>query len=206
MRKIFIVLAFVCLALVPVSAKGEIGVAVENEWFLSNGGDRVGTVDVWLDGANYFGSAGMFGLDYGLGFSKLIDVDGPSFVSSEKPFGGAVKFGFGYSIPVMDILDITGGVGVKMRILMNMDMDLYSENAHADVSAYIGAGIYADIAARIRPVEHLGLTIGLAFGIPAWGYLDMEVDSTTSPDSASPVTDIIYGVSVSPFVGISFVY
>ena len=206
MKKILIVLAFACLILTPVSAKGEIGVAVENEWFFSNGGDRLGTIDVWLDGANYFGSAGMFGLDYGLGFSKLLDVDGPAFVSADKPFGGTAKFGFGYSIPVMGILDITGGVGVKIRVLMNMDMDLYSDNAHADVSAYVGAGVYADIAARIRPVEHLGITIGLVAGVPVWGYLDVNVDSTTAPDSASPSTDIVYGVSVSPFVGISFVY
>lgn len=201
MRKILLSVILVAVCSVSLFASvGEIGVTGTTDWFFGSSTSghsvKIGTFDLILDGANYFGSAGMFGIDWGVGVTfpyrtnlGIVNSTGTDF------FPGAMfKIGFGYNFDILSFLDITGGVGYKFRLLLDVRDDYGFM-----IRGLVDNELYADVAVRIRPIENLGISAGIAVGLPIWAYVQ-------TGEQIDTVTDGLLGISIGPFVGVSYVY
>ena len=190
MRKIIIVVLLLLLSISSIYAsKGEIGILSSAELSLgtirNNNSIRIASIDIMLDGATYFGRSGMFGLDYGAGIT--MSWEGQSYPEYNKFYyiGGGFKLGFGFSIDITSLIDITGGAGIKTRVSSCLNDFVIL----ADIEEYI------DAAVRFKLAEHFGLSTGIAIGYHSIICFD---ESSMSLSNG--------GLSLSPFVGVSFLY
>ncbi len=190
MRKIIITVLLLLFSIVSIYAsKGEIGILSSAELSLgtirSNNSIRIASIDIMLDGATYFGQSGMFGLDYGAGIT--MSWEGQSYPEYNNLYyiGGGFKLGFGFSIDITSLIDITGGAGIKIRVSSYMN----NFSILTDIEEYI------DAAVRFKLAEHFGLSTGIAIGY----HSVLFFDDTSFSFSGS-------GLSLSPFVGVSFLY
>ena len=202
MRKILISVILVAVCSVSAFASvGEIGVTGTTDWFFgsstSGNSAKIGTFDLILDGANYFGSAGMFGIDYGIGVAfpyreYLGNINRPGI----DFFPGVMfKIGFGYNIGILNFLDITGGAGYKLRAMVGISDTV--ENTVFEI--LIDQELYADVGVRIRPIDNLGISAGISVGIPVWFFAGSDAYSDV-------VSDVMSGISIGPFIGVSYIY
>ena len=123
MRKLFVIAIVFIVSVVPVFAEGQIGISLTPEWFWTTSyeGEKytesVGTTKFMLtvDGANYFGENGGFGIEYGLGmFFPVNSWQGNVTVSAEGASVGFVfRAGAGYRYAFSDLIGIAAGLGLN---------------------------------------------------------------------------------------------
>ena len=121
MRKILIVAIMLFAVMIPVFAEGQIGVTLAPEWFwfTSVGGEKIpesfgeSSFMLSVDGANYFGENGGFGVEYGVGLGLPMRIwEGQLSAKSPEKAGFAFNVGAGYRYEFSDLVGIVAGLGL----------------------------------------------------------------------------------------------
>lgn len=205
MKRIFVVLLLIS-ALVPVFAMdGQIGVSIAPEWFWINkieGQDfsDYGQTRFYLtvDGANYFGENGGFGIEYGLGLIFPINTwQGDVTIDANGGTGFAFRAGVGYRHEFNSLLGLVAGLGI------NGTYDSGSQSyAGQTVSvSEFDLGIYGRVALDITIIDFLRFNAGLAMGGPVYSNMKMSIGNQSESSNVD-----LSGFYLAPFVGIAYAY
>lgn len=201
MKKIITLVTMSILLLGAVSAEGQIGVTVMPDWFFitSAGGTSFeGSMGetrlyVGIDGSNYFGENGGWGVEYG--FSALFPcgmwANGTTLPTKYSNTGAALNIGAGYRHEFNDFIGIAAGLGIRFNI--DSTMSAIAENGEGQVSLMFD--IYGRAAADFTLFNHLRFNAGLMVGGPLF----------STPLGTNYHIDF-KGIFLSPYAGISYAY
>lgn len=201
MRKVLII-AVLCLVALPVMAfEGQIGVSAGYQifWNTSENADSQARNAIFaIDGANFFGSNGGFGVEYGIGMSDLTSMKvGDSTINdTEVSPGLAFRVGAAYRYGFTDMIGIVAGLGLNGNVDWGSDDSGWST---ADTTTFM-LSMYGKVAADFTfgPVR---LDAGIGLGGPLYVSSTTkigDVTTTTEPD--------VSGFFLTPFVSVSYVY
>lgn len=199
MRKILIVAIMLFAVMIPVFAEGQIGVTLAPEWFwiTSVEGEKIpesfgeSSFMLGVDGANYFGENGGFGVEYGIGLGLPMRIwEGQLSAKSPEKAGFAFNVGAGYRYEFSDLIGIVAGLGLGG----------YYQNSAA---IFVGEGnqfelsLYGRVAVDFTFIDCLRVNAGVKLGGPVYTVVSAEGQSA----------DIsIGGVYFTPFASVSYVY
>ena len=200
MKKL-IIISIMLLALVPAAfaADGQIGISLTPQWFwITKALDHdisgnLGTTSFLLtvDGANYFGEDGGFGIEYGLGASFPLNVWGGNYTESisSSATSLAFRFGLGYRYQFSSLLGVIAGLGV------NGDAGFSGSGNAATTSLMLG--LYGRVGVDFTLLDFLRINAGIAVGGPVY-LASFRGSSSTSLG--------IGGFYLAPSVGVSYAY
>ena len=207
MRKLFVIAIVFIVSVVPVFAEGQIGISLTPEWFWTTSyeGEKytesVGTTKFMLtvDGANYFGENGGFGIEYGLGmFFPVNSWQGNVTVSAEGASVGFVfRAGAGYRYAFSDLIGIAAGLGLNGTY--QKDSVTYSGSI-ISVSEF-DLCMYGRITADFTLLDSLRINAGLAMGGPIY-----VLASASMAGQSESMNLHMGGFFFAPFVGVSYIY
>lgn len=200
MKKL-IIISIMLLALVPAAfaADGQIGISLTPQWFwISKVMDydipgNLGTTSFLLtvDGANYFGEDGGFGIEYGLGASFPLNVWGGNYTESisSSATSLAFRFGLGYRYQFSSLIGVIAGLGV------NGDAE-FNRNGNASTTSLM-LGLYGRVGVDFTLLDFLRINAGIAVGGPV--YL-------AAFGSGSSASVGIGGFYLAPSIGVAYTY
>lgn len=207
MRKLFVITIIFIVSIVPVFAEGQIGLSLTPEWFWiksvegEKAPESIGMTRFMLtvDGANYFGEKGGFGIEYGLGMIFPVNQwEGNVTVKNESSNVGFVfRVGAGYRYELSDLIGF--GIGLGLNGLYDSDSQSYLEQTIS--ASEFDLHMYGRITADFTLLEFLRINAGLAIGGPIYTRLSIssgEYKETASIDMG--------GFFLAPFLGLSYVY
>ena len=196
MKKLFAILLIV-LAVTPLFAsEGQIGATLgfQNFWIKDSDGATNLSIVASVDGANYFGNNGGFGVEYGIGMIDLLSMGSGNQTSNDDEFDPnmLVHAGAAYRHSFTDIIGIFAGLGLSYQ--MKWESDDISENYYHVISLYGKLG--ADFT-----FSSLRLNLGLELGGPVSSMIKMS-------NSGNTVTkrDVTEGFYMTPYVSLSYKY
>ena len=214
MKRFLAVLLVLSLALGTLfAAEGRIGVSVAPQWLWNTNTDADdGEMNISLlaDGANYFGKDGGLGIEYGLGiFIPVNTWLGDQTFESSADSAFLFKVGLGYKHAFSDMFGLAAGAGVLGRV------QSYEEGGSIGgltlsgrTTAFI-MDLYGSVGVQIDILDFLGINAGVMVGGPVLSTLTTTVSGSWGDlggDHTETTTLEPYGVWLSPFVGVSFVY
>ena len=201
MKRIVALLIMAVLLLGVVSAEGQVGVTVMPDWFFitsANGTSIEGSMGetrmyVGIDGSNYFGENGGWGIEYG--FSALFPCNmwaNDTTISTQYfNAGAAFNIGAGYRYEFNDLVGIVAGLGLRFNI--DSTMSAMSEGGMGPV--FLMFDMYGRVAADFTLFNHLRFNAGFLLGGPLFSVtLGQDYNISYS------------GIFLSPYVGISYAY
>ena len=143
MKKLFAILLIV-LAVTPLFAfEGQIGATLgyQNAWLFEIEGNDTGDVQsrtlvMSVNGANYFGSNGGFGVEYGIGMTNLLNTKVENLTVDDEEFdpGLILNLGASYRYGITDMIGISAGLGLSVGmdwangqdiVYIQKDVDLF---------------------------------------------------------------------------------
>lgn len=207
MKKI-VVLLLLLASLVPLSAMdSQIGVSIAPEWFWvtafegNKAPESTGATSFYLtvDGANYFGENGGFGIEYGLGMAFPINTwAGDMTTEANGDVEFAFRVGAGYRHEFNSLIGIAAGLGLNGSSYSQTGDTGYGYTGKASI---FSLGIYGRVAVDFTFIDFLRINAGVAMGGPV--YSSMKVSSM----GQSMSMDIdLSGFYLAPFVGVSYAY
>lgn len=207
MRKILIVAIVLFTVMIPVFAEGQIGVSLTPEWFWltsmegQKAPESTGMTRFMLtaDGANYFGSNGGFGVEYGLGMIFPVNKWSGNVTtkSTETSVGFVFRAGVGYRHEFSNLIGLVAGVGLNG---FYQKENVASPEGQASASEF-DLGMYGRIAADFTFIDCVRVNAGIALGGPIYSV----VKASAAGESMS-MNIHMSGVFLAPFVGVSYVY
>ncbi len=203
MRKVIALVIMSAMLLCAVSAEGQIRVTVMPEWFFitnvsgTSVEGSMGETKVYtgIEGANYFGENGGFGIEYGFSAMFPVNMWAEGTVIKADTFsnaGAALNIGAAYRHEFNNLLGLSAGLGVRFNIDSTMDT-VAGENAIGPV--FLMFDIYGRASVDVTIINHLRFNAGLFLGGPLFSVnLGADYDVSYS------------GLYLSPYVGVSYVY
>ena len=202
MRKVIALVIVSAMLLCAVSAEGQIGVTVMPEWFFITNvsGTHVegsmGETKLYagIEGANYFGEKGGFGIEYG--FSGMFPMNTWSEGTTIKAdtfsnVGAALNIGAAYRHEFNDLLGLSAGLGVRF----NIDSTMSAIVSGGAAPVFLMFDLYGRASVDITIINHLRFNAGLFLGGPLFS-VNLGTDYNVSYS----------GLYLSPYVGVSYVY
>lgn len=202
-EKILVITIILVALLIPAFAEGQIGVTVAPEWRWTLSMERqklpesMGTMDmiIAVDGTNYFGSNGGFGIEYGLGIGIPVYSWVGDMTTDDENGNNAFIFkaGIFYRHAFSSLLGLSAGLGFSGSY-SSEDTAFYSTST-------IFIDMYGKIAVDLTFFDALRLNAGLGLGGPVYNSY------RTSSNGHTMTGDVnMSQLYLSPFVGISYVY
>lgn len=152
------------------------------------------------------------GADYeenGLGVGYLVDMSVPVIFSVDKAtltqsMYNPVMFTAGLSIQYRHVLSGNFSVACGLGFSAGYGIRVYEVSSEEDAVSYglIRISAYADVTVRYRLFERMLLRGGFKFTAPLY----TRSSSPAFPASGSYVTVNLYGVSIQPYLGVSYLY
>ena len=200
MKKLFAILLIV-LAVTPLFAsEGQIGATLgfQNFWIKDSDGATNLSIVASVDGANYFGNNGGFGVEYGIGMIDLMSYREDNHTVDDDEFkpslllhaGAAYRYGF------TDIIGISAGLGLASE----MYWDSYTDQNYKYDEFDLTLAIYGRVAADFT-FSSLRLNLGLEMGGPVY-----SMAKVSSEGHSETMDDIINGFYMTPYVSLSYKY
>ena len=211
MRKIvFVLVVLLAFTGMLFAGEGRVGVTLSPEWFWNTEAEKTGYTDFNLmaEGANYFGKKGGFGIEYGLGVGFPVNtwVNGsdPQKVEDGKSLF-LFKIGAGYKHEFSDMFGLSAGLGIRGSVQSYGDGGSIAGVSISGKSTIFIMDIYGSVAADITLLDFLSLQAGVSVGGPV--VSNMTTKGGIGELEGSHTTDLeLKGISLAPYVGVSFVY
>lgn len=200
MKKLFAILLIV-LAVTPLFAsEGQIGATLgfQNFWFKDSDGDTALSIVASVDGANYFGNNGGFGVEYGIGMIDLMSYREDNHTVDDDDFDPSLLLhaGASYRYGFTDVIGISAGLGLASEMAWD---SMTIMNSQIDTFDFTMA-LYGRVAADFT-FSSLRLNLGLEMGGPIYSMRKV------SGEGYSVTTDdIINGFYLTPYVSLSYKY
>lgn len=153
---------------------------------------------VSLDGANYFGRNGGFGLEYGIGISNRLSMRIEDFKTDYEEFdpslllhaGAAFRHGF------TDVIGIASSLGVSTE----MYWDSVDDPGYEHKIFNLGLSVYARVSYDFT-FSSIRLNLGLEMS-----RLFYTAAKTTIGDESYTVDGNVSGFHMTPYVSLSYKY
>ena len=200
MKKLFAILLIV-LAVTPLFAsEGQIGATLgfQNFWIKDSDGATNLSIVASVDGANYFGNNGGFGVEYGIGMIDLMSYREDNHTVDDDDFDPSLLLhaGASYRYGFTDVIGISAGLGLASQMTWD---SMTIINSQIDIFDFTMA-LYGRVAADFT-FSSLRLNLGLEMGGPIYSM------SKVSGEGYSKTTDdIINGFYLTPYVSLSYKY
>lgn len=205
MKKLFAILLIV-LAVTPLFAsEGQIGATLgyQNAWLFEIEGNDTGdmqsrTLVMSVNGANYFGSNGGFGVEYGIGMTNLLNTKYENLTVDDEEFdpGLILNLGVSYRYGITDMIGISAGLGLSAEMDWANGQDIVYIQKDVDLFEF-DLGMYGKIAADFTFFDDLRLNVGLEMGGPLYKSITAESNTESIDISAFYLT---------PYVSLSYKY
>lgn len=202
----FLVTVLLILLVAPIFAMdSQIGASIAPEWFFVSKMEdmelsETGMTRFYLtiDGANYFGQNGGFGIEYGLGVIFPVNTwSGNVTIDAEGGSGFAFRAGVGYRHEFNSLIGIAAGLGVNGTY----DSETRSSSGSTATVSELDLGIYGRVSVDFTFIDCVRINAGIAMGGPVYSNMKMSLDGQSQSADLG-----ISGFYISPFVGIAYAY
>lgn len=202
MRKIIVILSLLlCVAFSAFAAEGQIGLTLgfQNFWYDQDDGPadmEERSLIITLDGANFFGENGGFGVEYGIGMSNVLNrKSGDLTVDSEEFHPDlALRLGLAYRYGFSDMFGIVAGLGASGH------MSWHDDYMGWDKVTTMSISMYGKLALDIT-FGSIRIDAGVGVGGPVYSKAEISVGDVTR----SGETDLS-GIFATPYISLSYVY
>ena len=205
MKRLSVALLILLFALPVFAMDGQFGASIAPEWFFISKMEGQELSDTGMtrfyftiDGANYFGENGGFGIEYGLGL--IIPVNswsGNITVNSEGGCGFAFRAGLGYRHEFNSLIGIVAGLGLNGTY----DSETQSYSGYSATASELDLGIYGRVAVDFTFIDCVRVNAGIAMGGPVYTNMKMSVNGQSQSADLN-----ISGFYLAPFVGVAYAY
>lgn len=201
MKKSILIAILIVLSMVPLfAASGWFGFTAASDFNWSRLNDvEDSTVNIYghdllinIDGATYFGTKHQFGLGYGIGLGIPLYTEANGEMQYNKPVSFIPKLSFQYKYIINHLLSIEAGLGLNYGIQNFV-------NLNHDIEKIKVLNLFANTNVMVHLTGLICFRAGVGITSPIYG--NFVEDSTYEKRHLN-----VLGISIQPYLGISFCY
>lgn len=151
-----------------------------------------------VDGANYFGNNGGFGVEYGIGMIDLMSYREDNHTVDDDDFDPSLLLhaGASYRYGFTDVIGISAGLGLASQMTWDSMTIINSQIDKFDFTMALYGRVAADFT-----FSSLRLNLGLEMGGPIY-----SMRKVSGEGYSETIDDIINGFYLTPYVSLSYKY